>query len=222
MGTTCGTSLRLHRTPNSCRMRHGRTKTHGKIQVLGAGAAVAAGGDYRGRGTAHGLSGGDDEAVLARGVVGGRSMRRPACARLPEAGPIGLSGSRPGGVVGARRRLGGGPPRCAAPRRSGAPGLSSGMGGDAAAHVAAPPPGIRPVVTATGEPEVSRSVPSLVLMPLAETSATGRIPPAGGRTAVSTPAGVGPAAEQGERIREAMRRDQGGELEYRQAHEAVA
>ena len=46
-------------------------------------------------------------------------------------------------------------------------------------------PGIRPFVTAAGAREVSRAVSSLVLRPLAETSATGRLPPA-----KSPPAGI--------------------------------
>ena len=168
-------------------MRDGRTKpkeTHRKTQALDSGAVVAAGGDCCGRGSARGLRGVGNGAVLVRGVAADRSVRPAACARLPEAGPPGLSGSRPGGVGRARRRLGGGPARSAARRRPGDTDLSSGLGGGVAAHAAAPRPGIRPIVTAAGAREVSRAVPVTVVTP---PSPVGSGPPADDR----------PAAQQG-------------------------
>ena len=162
---------------DSCRMTHGRTKAkkpRRKTQVLDAGAAVAAGGDPRGRGSAHGLRGVGDGAARSLGVAAGRSVRHPARARLQAPVPLRLPGSRPVGVACARRRLGSGPPRPGRRRRSGAPGISSGLAGGLAAWASSPRPGIRPVVKAAGARGVSRAVPSLIPRPLAETSATGR------------------------------------------------
>ena len=85
-----------------------------------------------------------------------------ACQRL---GRLGYPGPALVAVGRARRRRGGEPARPAARRRSGDTGLSSGLAGGVAAHAAAPRPGIRPLVTTTGEPEVSRSVPARALTP---------------------------------------------------------
>ncbi len=72
-----------------------------------------------------------------------------ACRRLARSGGVGL----------ARRSRSGGLLRYAPRRRSGAPGLSPGMGGGLAGRAKAPPPGIRSLVRMARARESNGQVP---------------------------------------------------------------
>ena len=104
------------------------------------GASVAAGGmTRRCRGSAHGLRGGCDFAVLARGVGAGvLRTTLPLALACRSLGSPGLSGSRTGGVGRARHRCCGGPVGSLRHRHPGNPGLRSGLGGGVAGLAGGP------------------------------------------------------------------------------------